>query len=65
MKDNESIYKALIKKDLNGLKKLTDLFTKNLNPLNPRTQVLLHQDNMTGAAMIGIYANHNANHALM
>ena len=45
--------------------RLPKKFKKKLDPLNPRTQVQLHQQNMTGAALIGIYANHNANHALM
>ena len=29
------------------------------------TQIILQQSNMVGAQMIGIYANHNAHHALM
>ena len=47
---------------------LTELAEKTkvkMGPLSPRTQVILHQQNMTGAKLIGIYANHNANHALM
>lgn len=47
---------------------LTELVSKNkkkLDPLSPRTQVWFHQQNMTGGKLIGIYANHNANHALM
>lgn len=47
---------------------LTELAEKTrvrMDPLSPRTQVMLHQQNMTGAKLIGIYANHNANHALM
>lgn len=47
---------------------LTELAEKTkvkMDPLSPRTQVILHQQNMTGAKLIGIYANHNANHALM
>lgn len=54
--------------DVNNLKKISDLAKESLspkNPLSPRTQVIFHQQNMTGASMIGIYANHNANHALM
>lgn len=47
------------------LDKLVKSLVKQLDPLSPRTQVVLHQQNMTGAKMIGIYANHNANHALM
>ena len=47
---------------------LTELAEKTkvkMDPLSPRTQVMLHQQNMTGAKLIGIYANHNANHALI
>lgn len=55
-------------KDTSNLKALNNLAVKakrKLDPLSPRTQVILHQQNMTGGKMIGIYANHNANHALM
>lgn len=54
--------------DVNNLKKISNLANESLspkNPLSPRTQVIFHQQNMTGASMIGIYANHNANHALI
>ena len=47
------------------LDKLAAKAKKKLDPLSPRTQVTLHQQNMTGGKMIGIYANHNASHALM
>lgn len=55
-------------KDTSNLKALDKLASKakrRLDPLSPRTQVTLHQQNMTGGKMIGIYANHNASHALM
>lgn len=44
---------------------LADKLKGQTDPLSPRTQVIFHQQNMTGAKLIGIYANHNANHALM
>lgn len=50
---------------LKQLDKLADRTKRKLNPLSPRTQVILHQQNMNGGKLIGIYANHNANHALM
>lgn len=50
---------------LKDLDKLAAKAKKKLDPLSPRTQVTLHQQNMTGGKMIGIYANHNASHALM
>lgn len=63
--ENQSTLSKLQSMDLEQLDKLAERFKKKLDPLNPRTQVQLHQQNMTGAALIGIYANHNANHALM
>lgn len=51
--------------NLDTLDKLAESTKVKMNPLSPRTQVMLHQQNMTGAKLIGIYANHNANHALM
>lgn len=55
----------LLNLPLDTLNKLAAKAEKKLDPLSPRTQVILHQQNMTGGKMIGIYANHNANHALM
>lgn len=55
----------LLSLNLDSLDKLAKRTKKKLNPISPRTQVQLHQQNMTGAKLIGIYANHNANHALM
>lgn len=55
----------LMNLSLDTLNKLAAKYKKKLDPLSPRTQVTLHQQNMTGGKMIGIYANHNANHALM
>ena len=57
--------KDLLNLPLDTLNKLAAKVKKKLDPLSPRTQVTLHQQNMTGSKMIGIYANHNANHALM
>lgn len=57
--------KDLLNLSLDTLNKLAAKAKKKLDPLSPRTQVTLHQQNMTGGKMIGIYANHNANHALM
>lgn len=51
--------------DVNILDKIASKTKIPMDPLSPRTQVLLHQQNMTGAKLISIYANHNANHALM
>ena len=56
---------TLLALDLNSLDSLAESTKKYMDPISPRTQVLLHQQNMTGAKLIGIYANHNANHALI
>lgn len=61
----KSIASYLFDLDLDTLDKLAEKTKVKMNPLSPRTQVMLHQQNMTGAKLIGIYANHNANHALM
>lgn len=50
---------------LKTLNKITDKLQSSIDPLSPMTQLAFHQQNMTGAKLIGIYANHNANHALM
>lgn len=60
-----SIISKLLSMELEDLNKLAERTKKMLDPISPRTQVQLHQQNMTGAKLIGIYANHNANHALM
>lgn len=61
----KSISSYLFDLDLETLDKLAEKIKVKMDPLSPRTQVMLHQQNMTGAKLIGIYANHNANHALM
>lgn len=61
----KSIASYLFDLDLDALDKLAEKTKVKVDPLSPRTQVMLHQQNMTGAKLIGIYANHNANHALM
>lgn len=61
----KSIASYLFNLDLDTLDKLAEKTKVKMDPLSPRTQVMLHQQNMTGAKLIGIYANHNANHALM
>lgn len=65
LKEEKLTPEKLLELPLETLNKLAGKYKKNLDPLSPRTQVILHQQNMTGGKMIGIYANHNANHALM
>lgn len=62
---NGPVITKLLSMDLEELDKLAERTKRKLDPISPRTQVQLHQQNMTGAKLIGIYANHNANHALM
>lgn len=62
---NGPVITKLLSMDLGELDKLAERTKRKLDPISPRTQVQLHQQNMTGAKLIGIYANHNANHALM
>ena len=62
---DKSIASYLFDLDLKTLTKLEEKTKLYMDPLAPTTQVMLHQQNMTGAKLIGIYANHNANHALI
>lgn len=61
----EQVVPKLLSMNLDELSKLNSRTKKIIDPLAPTTQVMFHQQNMTGAKLIGIYANHNANHALM
>lgn len=58
-----SIIEGLNKLTIKELEKHID--NSNLESLSPNTQIYFHRQNMTGAKLIGIYANHNANHAIM
>lgn len=64
--DNDLI-KAILKADNKTLTNISNYFeiTSNTDPLSPITQVDKQQQLMAGANLIGIYANHNANHALV
>lgn len=52
-----------------SLDELTSILDKNekssLDILSVSSQIKLHQQNMTASKLIGIFANHNANHALL
>ena len=56
---------AIQKLDDDKLRDLEAQILPSINPLSPFTYVDFHRQNTTGGKMIGIYANHNANHALM
>lgn len=47
------------------LDEIAEKYGKPLDPLSPETQIVLHQQNMAGNNLIGIYANHNASHAVI
>lgn len=61
---SKDIYNTLKSLDIDSLDQIIDDFRDTIDPLSPVTQVAFHQQNMTGAKMIGMFANHNANHAM-
>lgn len=63
-KEGKSI-EDLLTMSLEELDDIAKKYKRVLDPLSPMTQVIIHQQNMTGGKMIGIYANYNANHALL
>lgn len=63
-KQNEVI-DSLLSAPLGVLDSIESKVTDALNPLSPSTQITFHQQNMVGNKLIGIFANHNANHALL
>lgn len=61
----KDFYNTLNKLSLEELSKISDQYKREFNILNPTTQTFLHKQNMTAAQLIGIAANHNANHSMM
>ena len=61
---NKVVEMLLVTEDMSVLQSLNKR-TNSIDPLSISTHVYFHKQNMTGAKMIGIYANHNANHALL
>ena len=51
--------------DLETLETIAERIGVSSNPLYPSTQITMHQRNMIGAALIGIYALNNPSHALI
>lgn len=62
--NTENIISKLEGKSLSELNKLTNKLYSKINPLSPLTQVYFHKQNMTGAALLPIYANNNSHHAI-
>lgn len=61
----EEFIQALLKAENNKLDLLYNITQGSINPLSVDTQIYFQEQNMTGKALVAIYANHNAHHALM
>lgn len=59
------IFNYLNDQSLDDLESLFQRFKTPLDALTPTAQIKVHQQNGVAAQLIGIAANHNANHALM
>jgi hypothetical protein len=59
----EAAIDKLFSMNLDELNAILD--SKQVNPLSPITQINLHANITNGGNLIGIYANHNANHAII
>lgn len=64
-KSSNPIQTLLNIQDLDVLTGIADKLKITRNPLSPATYEYLHQQNTTGSKLIGVYATHNANHALI
>lgn len=64
VKDTLTLLNKISKMSMSALNKLSAKHKVALDPLSMATQTQYHQQNTTGGTLIGIYANHNANHAL-
>lgn len=65
LSQGQDMLEVLDNMEIEDLNDLSEKFKRRTSPLNPMLQIEAHQRNMTGAQLIGVYANHNANHALM
>lgn len=61
----EAVADRLLKMPLDEAEALTKQLGDRLDPLSQTTHTIFHQRNMIGNKMIGIYAIHNAQHALL
>jgi len=64
-KGSKNILTTLYKMDLKDLQDLEEMINPTEDPLSIKTQIEGQQRNMTGAALIGVYAVYNAAHALL
>lgn len=65
LKPGQNMLTELRSIDVETIEDLAKSVRDKLDPLDPMTQLKLHERNMTGAKMIGIIANHKKHHALM
>ena len=61
----EAVADRLLKMPLEEAETLAKQLSDRLDPLSQTTHTIFHQRNMIGNKMIGIYAIHNAQHALL
>lgn len=57
--------KDLMNMSLEELDNIAEKYKRDMDPLSIDSYITIHNQNMIGNNMIGIYANHNSNHALM
>ena len=63
-KDLTTAIKKAEKLSIKELNQLTEKHITQRNPLSLSNQIYLHQQNMIGNLLIGVYANHNVHHAI-
>jgi hypothetical protein len=61
----DKVFETLMKMNTDTLVGLANTVKEELSPLSSVTDTILHERNMTGAKMIGIFANNNKHQALM
>lgn len=61
----DAIIKDLLNASPDTLDRIWDIYKPKMTMLSTKYQIVTHQSLMNGANLIGSYANHNANHALM
>lgn len=65
VKGKDAVVKELLGMSLEKAEALAKQLGDRLDPLSQTTHTIFHQRNMIGNKMIGIYAIHNAQHALL
>lgn len=65
VEDRDAVVEKLLDMPLDEAETLARQLGDRLDPLSQTTHTIFHQRNMVGNKMIGIYAIHNAQHALL